>query len=1321
VLADQRVSIHIIGNVVYIVYQGGCDGKVMTAFKNTVTNEVKSRACFIWWLEQEGGAEQCFKKVGKKVTRHNYHDAWERVWTGAFFGDDQVQSDCVGYGAQNFARIALEQMQMVFRNSDKKSNNAENTKASDVRFLKRGFVHDAGILWRAPLQIEVIKEMFNWKSRSVSDRDALIAALSTAFTEFYMHGKKVHTTEWKHVATKLHHVPMFDHALLAKVPEIDWNYCDHLWRSGGMTVPDYAFWNEADQAASTESVSFQGKQPPMVHNEHMHHQSGTLGWRGYEFEDEDDWDAHERWMELQKNDDWRTHTIICARGTAQDQSYVRWFMQHLSQAEIQQLIQNVPQMVAQLGVEIDEVINPQSLVEKNEGASSEDDEYSLPDSDASLYDGYDDSSELDEDLQWAYQTRAAWRRERLEPEEYAKGALVALYAESEVFTACEPLLSAIYHKEHPTKAVPRPWALLFRALDEIPNATEDEARFWFQEQIRAQSGKVEVKTDEAISETTTKRTEGILEVDETAPAVTEKVEEMEPPMPAHLPGPEAKFLMEKVFTEVIVLDSSSAVGTQFKTISHPDWAYAYSQITDVLKNAALWRGDVEVTISSDGSEFHAGSFVVALQPHWDPAWDATYMKYKTSQDLSAGSQLQCWIYHVNERRPLKITIPFAGPNDWMRTSNESQAGIGGNLYFYVMSTVRTVTATTTPKVNITISYQLKNITIQGPSLGVSTNIWPQGKQGAAGRMGAAMGGVMNEEIARSKAAMNANISRATADMAARIQSNPISRLAGVALTLPSMIGDAVALDKPSNLQMTQPFTPRAWAGLAEGAGLDSAVKLAINPTARVSAMQTKLNSAENEMQLLTLITTPFLYSYAQVTSSDAANAVIKTWTLQPLMCKQTTETISARTCYVMYNTYLSAVAQLFYAWRGGFNVMIDIDCCKSENMKLKFTIPLTGTTDDTTAANLMTKIVDVKGPTRVKFYVPFFARTTYLPVGSVTSNVSGIPSQIGTTLQMRVFTPINSMTSAVGPQAQINMWVAAAKDFKFKGFKGLDQIVGPDADLAQIYYGEQVTELPTMAVKEKKPPKYPGKQEVIKPQGLEEEDDMDVRRMFDAGFEPFIAGIQTISETGGCWADDCDNVKTLCHRYQSFAPDEGDRPDYAVHTSFTDDDTLVYNPFAWLTHMYTVWSGGMRYKFIAEGFGYFGIDACALKTVGGLTAQDSCGPMASNINMAGTTSGDTVTEFEIPYGSLRPFECVVEQYGERLILNTLANRIGPTGHGGVEWQWYAAADDWTMAWRRPGLFTIIALKPAVTKAKLDEHLRNKRRAHEERIAFKSLN
>jgi hypothetical protein len=253
---------------------------------------------------------------------------------------------------------------------------------------------------------------------------------------------------------------------------------------------------------------------------------------------------------------------------------------------------------------------------------------------------------------------------------------------------------------------------------------------------------------------------------------------------------------------------------------------------------------------------------------------------------------------------------------------------------------------------------------------------------------------------------------------------------GHALNKASGVAKLFGFDKPTNIAVTQPVYRTTMNNTASGKGMDTLNDLSLDPENKVST-DFVIKDGEDEMMLNHIARKPMFVDQFQFNSGNAPNALIKKYHVTPSWTPTYLQTDG--TTYVCYPTPAYTVAEDFYYWRGGMNVLLWIVCPKIVNGKLRVAwhptyseVPVTYVDG---GGDFISKVFDFNGETMVKFSVPYLRKELFATVNRPwVKNDQGENGAIAISVVMSAV----AATTVVGDtEVSVNVAIGACKDMRF--------------------------------------------------------------------------------------------------------------------------------------------------------------------------------------------------------------------------------------------------------------------------------------------------
>jgi len=151
-------------------------GNPLTVIINSMYNQIVTRMAYLYCKANNGLPWVC---------------DFDEYVSAQFFGDDNVLnvSDEIGHWFNHYTLTdALSFLGLTYTNETKTEEKTPFRTLDQVAFLKRRFVRDENGYFRAPLDLDVVKEMVNW-IRGKAKIASTIENVETSLRELALHGK----------------------------------------------------------------------------------------------------------------------------------------------------------------------------------------------------------------------------------------------------------------------------------------------------------------------------------------------------------------------------------------------------------------------------------------------------------------------------------------------------------------------------------------------------------------------------------------------------------------------------------------------------------------------------------------------------------------------------------------------------------------------------------------------------------------------------------------------------------------------------------------------------------------------------------------------------------------------------------------------------------------------------------------------------------------------------------------------------------------------------------------------------------------------------
>lgn len=449
--------------------------------------------------------------------------------------------------------------------------------------------------------------------------------------------------------------------------------------------------------------------------------------------------------------------------------------------------------------------------------------------------------------------------------------------------------------------------------------------------------------------------------------------------------------------------TAQAAGTNLVDISFPAALFAIPFIADKLKGFRYFRGGVRISVRISANKFTYGKLIMAYDPISSSNTQAATM-FASSYLMSGNPHV---LISAAASEAAVMDIPFICPKRAIDLQSYTPSEIG-----------RVVIQILNPLVNVmgqanTVSIQVMAQFIES-SLFFPTDIPYTGPIVQSGRHKVMRAhrepgtSTAREAMQRSRDHYVSEFQETTDATAGTISNgiasitNTIQEVADVGSSVLAL-GALFGLSKPTSSAITDSVQIRPGISYNHGKGVDHSIKTGMDSENSIGTLPNVGGSSEDEMDLITLVTTPALVSVWSMNTSTLPF---------PLMNCSFGATLNAGIHY----SYCDLVAGMFRWSNGTVRVKIYITASLMQAIRLVFFLS-DDVTNEQDWTNLYHRVVDVQGDTEVCISLPY-CQNTITDDGTVSKFALWVK-------RLNWSTPDNSVNAPI----YLNVYKAADKDF----------------------------------------------------------------------------------------------------------------------------------------------------------------------------------------------------------------------------------------------------------------------------------------------------
>lgn len=582
----------------------------------------------------------------------------------------------------------------------------------------------------------------------------------------------------------------------------------------------------------------------------------------------------------------------------------------------------------------------------------------------------------------------------------------------------------------------------------------------------------------------------------------------------------------------------------------PGLLLSIDSIAAHLETFAYLRAGVEIRIKINSTPYHAG----LLQFSHIPCHTGTR---NTITPLVRSGNSPVYI-EVSSQEAVTIKCPYISPQMWIDLSNNVGPEIC-DMWLDPITPLRRANTCTKDEVIVQIYASFTN-----PESTGNIDIADSHKRFAR-RQRRAFKAQSGKEIAN-KSENQTNIEPAKAATGLGAILDPIMKTIPIVGEVATALGPIIGgfLDKPTSDKIATPISMQFTSDICLGKGLDLSNKLSLLPDAGIKNRTAHTGYVDSNSSLQKIVGTPMISSIA--TFDDTF-----------------THWDEHATPYITQNNpaiagdFLNFTAKHFEYWRGSIKYLFYFICPKFYSARFRIMYNFHAPTADALeSGDIVSQVIDVKGPTIHKITVPFLWKEMWR------QTVDGLTWP---TIRIERIGIINGCSA--GEEAIIDLVVfrAGGEDMRF------------------------------LQMRPRHVPLAPGRKTF--------QAQCDMRAEFQKVFPPIIEGSSFTIEEGSA---SCENVSTLEQCIKR----------YAFTTRFTTEyndtypDPLLRDPFHSFGAMFHYWSGSRRAKLYMTA----STNGTVVSDFVGVRNQADTGTIAQSIGQGAHITSTTKwpwLNFEIPY------------------------------------------------------------------------------------------
>ncbi|APG78987.1 hypothetical protein 2 [Changjiang crawfish virus 5] len=596
-------------------------------------------------------------------------------------------------------------------------------------------------------------------------------------------------------------------------------------------------------------------------------------------------------------------------------------------------------------------------------------------------------------------------------------------------------------------------------------------------------------------------------------------------------------------------------------LSLPYSLLSQARVAAKMDHFKYLRADIRISIRINSSAMHQGRLLISYSPRFNHR--SAIPKCETT--ITHHSSLQHIQLDLGRANNATMLIPYALPYEFMDLDDfaltTSTTYEMGAIFIWVLNQLRSDSGT---PVNYKIYANFENITLSGscgpkervfadPRLAVPVLDDPtttvvkyiyehETENGIVTQMKPS-----KEAEKKSETGVVSGFMETTAKFLKPFSVLPVvGEFASLFSDGAMAIGGAakaIGWSNPPDLRASLPVISTFY-NTTNTSGLSTAYTLTHDTADLVQPVGHLLSSVPNEMEISRIIATPFLIDTFQIKSTDTEGANLWNHILSPINVRY------APVPKLVFHSPLSFIASAFTHWRGSmrFHLSFVTNAFSAARVRVMWVPPgFSVPTTNADAAEYMSAVIDVVGPTEYSFIVPFCASTPWLSIPVTSHNHS-----VGTYGSLAIHLE-NALVSnvAVPLPIECNVWISAAPDMQFSRFTDARMNIKFQADTS-------ITAC------------------------------LDLDTIRKANYVPLAEGI-FYTEHNVCTPDTITSIKQLCSRMTNYASGGLVNTNEIFVSPYSPSSAKRQTPINWFAHMYRYGRGTFKFSvnnYDATGYGY---------------------------------------------------------------------------------------------------------------------------------------
>lgn len=378
---------------------------------------------------------------------------------------------------------------------------------------------------------------------------------------------------------------------------------------------------------------------------------------------------------------------------------------------------------------------------------------------------------------------------------------------------------------------------------------------------------------------------------------------------------------------------TQGTGTVLSTLQFPKLLFDQTFIKDKVQDFKYFKAGVRLTIRVTANKFLYGKLLVCYNPMptldtFDPSLIAT------------ATTIPHMLVSASASEAAVFDVPFIYNKRAIDLSSYGPTEIG-HFKIFVLNALNSVT-TDVDGGNIVVTAQFID-----PVLHLPHDVTVQSKRGSEAHLKSVAGSISSRnQVTIPTRGQVTNTRRSVGRAFTRV-------LEGAATTV--LAAAMMGLSKPTTLDTAQVVKVNPYSDTASGRGIDTSVKLAIDPENGICTDPCVGGISEDEMAFAAIVGTPSLCS---IVTYLPASTPLPVAIIGPVG--------------ELYQTYVDLLTNQFYYWSGSYKFKAYITASLFHIVRGVFWLAENGST--TSWENCYHKVVDIQGDTEVDFMVPYLAQ-----------------------------------------------------------------------------------------------------------------------------------------------------------------------------------------------------------------------------------------------------------------------------------------------------------------------------------------------------------